>query len=207
MLPKRLIDILNEHDPEDIAISITKIDYETNNLNFIIKVSGFGYNDEENYEYRWTVNVIQYRTSKISLNFASSISISDNHPVLWQFSDKQSQLYFNGNCNDVDKLFLDLYRTHNICFEGLIDFEDTINQSDSLDHLLKSKNGLLATGPNKLMIMYADVLTKHNMNYSIIGDRVPTFWDGEKHVSETGKAKVMFMDNFYIVADDFDFVS
>lgn len=55
------------------------------------------------------------------------------------------------------------------------------------------------------MNMYADVLAKHNMTYSIIGDLVPTFWDGEKHVIETGKAKVLFIDNSYIIADDFDF--
>ena len=83
MLPERLTEILNDHDPEDIAISITKIDFETNNLNFVIKVSGFGYNDEDNYEYSWTVNTEYYRTSKFSLDFASSISISDTHPLLW----------------------------------------------------------------------------------------------------------------------------
>jgi hypothetical protein len=207
VLPKILTDILNEHDPEDIAISVTKINYETNNLSFTIKVSGFGYNDEENYEHYWTVNVVQYRTSKISLDFASSISIRDTHPLLWQFSDKQSELYFNGNCNDADKLFLDLYRTHTACFEGLTDFEDTINQLENFNQLIDSKNGLLATGPNKLMVLYADILTKHDMTYSIIGDMVPTFWDGEKHVLENGKAKVLFIDNSYIISDDFDFVS
>jgi hypothetical protein len=207
VLPKRLTEILNDHDPEDIAISITKIDFETNNLNFVLKVSGFGYNDEDNYEYRWTVNTEHYRTSKFSLDFASSISISDTHPLLWQFSDKQSELYFNGNCNDPDKLFLDLYKSHQACFEGLTDFEETINQHDNFEPLLKSRNGLLASGPNKLMSMYADVLPKHNLTYSIIGDRVPTFWDGDKHVLETGKAKVLFIDSSYIIADDFNFVS
>ncbi len=206
MLPQKLTDILNEHDPEDIAISITKIDYETNNLKFVIKVKGFGYNDEENYEYSWTVNVSQYRTSKISLDFASSISISDTHPLLWQYSDKQSEIYFNGNCSDTDKLYLDLYKSHYACMEGLLDFEETINQSKDFDQLLKSQNGLLASGPNKLMILYADVLTRHRLHYSIIGDRVPTFWDGEKHVVEIGNAKVLFIDSAYIIADDFDFV-
>jgi hypothetical protein len=205
VLPKRLTDILNDHDPGDIAISITKIDFETNNLNFVIKISGFGYNDEDNYEYRWTVNTVHYRTSKFSLDFACSIYITDTHPLLWQFSDKQSELYFNGICSDADRLFLDLYKAHNACFEGLIDFEETINQPDNFEPLLKSRNGLLASGPNKLMNMYADVLSKHNMSSSIIGDRVPTFWDGEKHVLETGKAKVLFIDNSYIVADDFEF--
>lgn len=206
MLPNKLIEILNTHDPEDIAISITKIDFKTTNLNLGIKVSGFGYNDEENYEYRWTISVTQYRTSKISFDFASSIAINDTHPLLWQYSDKQSEIYFNGNCSDTDKLFLDLYKMHNSYFEGLLNFEDTINQSANFDQLLKSKNGLLATGPNKLMIKYADVLSKHNIAHSIIGDRVPTFWDGEKHVLETGNAKILFIDNSYIIADDFNFV-
>ena len=108
MLPQKLQEILNDHDPEDISISILKIVFEGQDTTFQIRVSGDGYNDESNYIYEWTVNTVRFRTSRLSFNLASQIVLVDNHPLLWQYSDKQSQLYFRGACSDSDKLFLDL---------------------------------------------------------------------------------------------------
>lgn len=206
MLPEKLQDILTNYDPEDIAISFLQVDNENADPSFKIQVSGFGYNDEENYVLEWTIKTVQYRSSKISLDAASSIEISNNDPLLWYYSDKQCSIYFNGSCSDTDKLFLDLYRLHNSIFNGLLNFEETLNQPHNFDSLIQSKNGLLASGPRKLLEKYATVLDRHNIQYSIIGDRVPQYWDGQKHNNETGNAKVLFVDNSYIIADNFVFV-
>lgn len=206
MLPEKLQDILTNHDPEDIAISILQVDNETPDPSFKIQVSGFGYNDEENYVLEWTIKTERYRSSRISLEAASSIKIIIDNPLLWYYSDKQSSIYFKGFCNDTDKLFLDLYRAHNSIFDGLQNFEETLNQPYNFDSLIQSKNGLLASGPRKLLEKYANVLDSHNIQYSIIGDRVPQYWDGEKHNDETGNAKVLFIDKSYIIADEFFFV-
>jgi hypothetical protein len=63
----------------------------------------------------------------------------------------------------------------------------------------------LASGPRKLLEKYATVLDRYNIRFSIIGDRVPQYWDGENHSDETGNAKVLFVDNSYIIADEFLF--
>ena len=206
MLPIKLQNILTEHDPEDIAISILQVDNENPDPSFKIQVSGFGYNDEENYVLEWIIKTVQFRSSRISFDPASSIEILNDDPILWSYSDKQCSLYFNGSCSDTDKLFLELYRVHNSIFNGLLNFEDTLNQPYDFESLIQSKNGLLANGPRKLLEKYATVLDRHNIKYSIIGDRVPQYWDGEKHNDETGNAKVLFIDNSYIVADKFVFI-
>lgn len=206
MLPEKLQHILKDHDPEDISILILKIDNKEAELNLKIQVSGFGYNDEENYILEWTIKTIQYRSSRVCFDTASSIEISIDEPLLWYYSDKQSSIYFNGSCNDTDKLFLDLYRVHNSIFKGQLNFEDTLNQSYKFDSLLKSNNGLLASGPRKLLEEYATVLNRHNIKYSIIGDIVPQYWNGQKNNEEIGNAKVLLIDNSYIIADKFVFV-
>ena len=206
MLPEKLQNILTNHDPEDIAICILQVDNENPDPSFKIQVSGFGYNDEENYVLEWIIKTVQFRSSRISFDTASSIEISNNDPLLWYYSDKHCSLYFNGSCCDTDKLFIDLYRIHNSIFNGLSNFEDTLNQPNNFDNLIQSKNGLLASGPRKLLDKYATVLDKHNILYSIIGDRVPQYWDGEKHIDETGNAKVLFIGSSYIIADKFVFV-
>ena len=207
MIPKDLSDILENYDPEDFDIVITKVDYETTNPRFDIQFSVKGYNDFESFIRRWTIDTKQHRQSKISLDFASTFQISTDHPILWKFSDNQSELYFSGHCSDANKLFIDLYKINLSLFENLIPFEDTIHFANDFEFLMKSSSGLLAKGPNKLMVKYAEVLERYSLNFSLIGDRMPTYydWDKELHIIETGNAKVLFIDNSFIVADDFIF--
>ena len=207
MIPKDLSDILENYDPEDFDVVITKVDYETTNPKFDIQCSVKSYNDEDNFIRRWTIDTKQHRQSKISLDFASTFEISNDHPILWQFSDKQSEIYFSGHCSDADKLFIDLYKTHKSLFGNFTAFEDTVHFANDFKHLMKTSSGLLSNGPNKLMIKYAELLEPYNLSYSLIGDRMPTYYDceNEKHITETGNAKVLFIDNSYIVADEFIF--
>jgi hypothetical protein len=206
VIPEKLQNILTNHDPEDIAIYFLQVDNENADPSFKIQVSGFGYNDEENYVLEWTIKTIQYRSSKISLDKASSIKISSDEPLLWYYSDKHCSLYFNGSCSDTGNLFLDLYRLHNSLFYGLLNFEDTLNQPYNFDNLIQSKNGLLAIGPRKLLEKYATILDRYNIQHSIIDDKVPQYWNGEKNIDETGNAKVLFIDSSYIIADKFVFI-
>ncbi len=40
-----------------------------------------------------------------------------------------------------------------------------------------------------------------------LGKEFQLFGTEKKHVLETGNAKILFIDNSYIIADDFDFVN
>ncbi|MVN23524.1 hypothetical protein GO621_18550 [Mucilaginibacter sp. HMF7410] len=206
MLPKILKDILENYDPEDLDIVIKKVDYQASNPKLDIQVSVHGYHEQDNFVQRWNIETIQYRQSKFSLDYSSSLEISNDHPILWQFSDYQSSIYFSGNCSDPNLMFIDLYKLHKSLFEGLISFEETLNQgNDFCNFISNSTSGLLANGPKKLLVKYGEILKKYNLNYTIIGDRIPTYWNGEKHETEVGNAKVLFIDSSYIVADEFLF--
>jgi hypothetical protein len=206
VLPKDLSDILENYDPEDFDIVITKINFEDSNPKFDIQLSVIGYNDEDDIIRTWTIQTKQYRKSKIFLDYSSTMGISQDHPILWQFSDIQSELYFSGHCADVDKLFVNLYKIHKSFFKDFLPFEETINIDAGFNKLLNTSSGLLAKGPLKLMKQYAGILAQHKLTHSLIEDTIPTFWDGENHVNETGNAKVLFIDNSYIIADEFQFL-
>ncbi len=206
MIPKSLTDILDKYDSDDFDIMITKVDFESSDLSFDIQVSIPRYNDEEEIIRNWTIETKQYRESKISFDFSSTLQISADHPLLWRFSDIQSSLYFSGDCSEKEKLFFDLYHVHQSLFEDLISFRSSLNSSTNFEKLITSGNGLLSVGPNKLLAEYSKILEKHNLKHSIIGDRNPTYWNGEMHVPESGNAKILFIDDSYIVADQFDFV-
>jgi hypothetical protein len=82
VLPKNLSDILENNDPEDISIVITKINFEASNPSFDIKVTVQGYNNDDNVISRWTIKTEQYRISKISLDLASTLNLNQDHPIL-----------------------------------------------------------------------------------------------------------------------------
>ena len=151
-----------------------------------------------------TANYIAQQAITVELPKASTGEDAGTRNLAFTL-DKQSQLYFRGACSDSDKLFLDLYRVHNSIFGGLLNFETTINQAYNFGNLMKSRNALLASGPRQLMDEYRVVLERHKLECSIIGDRIPTYWDGENHVLENGSAKVLFIDNGYMIADAFEF--
>ena len=202
MLPKKLSDILDNYDPEDLDIIISKVDYDNTNSKFDFQLSIISWT-EEKFDHAWFVKTKQYRKSKILFDRASTLQIAKEHPVLWEFSDIQSEIYFNGQCNNIDQLYLGLCKVHKALFKDLTAFDETINGIDFYQ-LMSASNGLLAKGPKKLLVQYGEVLEQNGIKYSIIGDSMPTYWNGQ-HLPEVGNAKALFIDNSYIIADEFQF--
>lgn len=207
MLPKEIAEILENHDPKELHIVFNKIEYEASNPTFDIQISAISYNDEDNLVRNWVIETLQYRTCNLSLDFATTIEIYDSHPLLWQFSDIQSSMYFSGSCSNPDKLLLELYRTHKSLVGNFLQFEEVMHRTGEFEVAMKSTSGLFAMGPKRLLEAYAACLENYNLKYTIIGDRVPTFWNGEQHVQENGAAKILFIDNSYIIADSFKFIA
>jgi len=209
MLPPEFTEILEKYDYEDYSIIIIDIDNSEPNPILNIQVSIDSYNDESNIVSSWKIKTKHYRQSRISLGFATSLAIEDDHPILWQFSDMQSEIYFKGGCSNPDKLFIDLYKIHSRLFNDLIPFKNSIRNVDDFSWILETSSGLLAKGPRKLMTEYSVLLNQFNLNHTVINDRIPTYWDDdtEKNVNESGKAKVLFIDNSFIIADEFNFIS
>lgn len=207
MLPKNITDILENNDSEDINIQITKVENKSVDPSFEIELSVTAYNDEDNFSSSWIIQTFNYRKCNFSLDFASTIQLNNTHPILWQFSDIQSSLYFSGICSNPDKLFMDLFNTHVSIMGNYVPFENTVHRMHEFSESMKNTSGLLAEGPKRLLISYGGLLKSFNLEFTIIGDRTPTFWDGEKNIQECGNAKVLFFDSSYIIADQFKFIA
>lgn len=206
MFPEELYDIISNKNPEELSILLLQIDNQNKELLIKIQVSTVGYDDQEVFSQEYSIKTVNYRSSRVSFENASSLEILTEDPLLWYYSDRQSSLYFNGACQNKEKLYFDLHEIHRSLFQGNLDFEDSLNNIIQFDRLIESQNGLLASGPTKLLKSYGVVLDKHNMNYSIVGDHFPKYWDGEQNITESGNAKVLFIDDSYIIADEFIFI-
>lgn len=205
MIPADLADMLAKNDEEDLSIAILNANFENKEASFKILVSGYSYDEEAHFQYEWTIETVNYRTSKIMFDKQFYMEIVTEHPILWEFSDKQSELYFRGATDFTQNLYHELYQVHYSCFENLIDFQQSIYCPHNFERLRKPASGLFAKGSNQLMQRYGKILEGYGIHYSIVGERIPNFWNGNSLIEEGGLAKVLFIDSSYIIADDFLF--
>lgn len=205
MLPKELVQIFEEYDEDDYDLFVTKADNASDNflIEFTLNVPDI--NDKGAIVQEWRIEVFEYRKSHIDFGFASFIHIKDDHPLLWEFTDTQCELYFNGQCQEPSKLFYDLYVTHEQAFDKYQCFNVSFGESWTFYKPFQYSNGLLTEGSKKLMLKYAECLQKNGLGYNIIGERAPKYWDGDQYVPESQDLKVLLLGNTYIVAKSFHF--
>lgn len=206
MLPKELDEIFEEYTEDDYSLYVTKADYsgEVFLIDFALDVQDI--NDKGEINHKWTIEAAGYRKNHVSFGFADFVEIKDDHPLLWEFTDTQCQLYFTGQCKDPAKLFYDLYATHKKLFGKHQCFNISFGEETPYFKPFPYSNGLLTQGSKKLMEKYADCLKLNGLDFSIIGERPAKVWDGEQYIEEDGNLRVLFLGDTYVIAKDFTFV-
>ena len=206
MLPKELTDIFKEYSEDDFNLCITKVDYSTDNfiIEFLLDIQNI--NDKGSIIQEWTITAAGHRKNNLSFDFEALIEIKDDHPLLWEFYDTQCQLYYSGQCNDIPKLFYDLYKTNKQVFENYKCFDISFGEDTNYFKPFQFDNGLLTEGSKKLMLKYADCLKQNGLDFTIIGERPATYWNGTEFIIESGDLKILFFGKGYIIAKDFTLV-
>ena len=196
MLPVEIKCLLDNYEAEDSGLTINKADYSSNTPTLSLTLHKPGETPQ-----LWTLEVIGHRDSQLSFSniiYDTTILLTDDHPLLWQYADEQSELYFNGSSKDTAKIILELKQ---------IDFDLFGRHQKSggqFNTLLQTSNGSLGKGSKKLLTKYAACLNNYNIKTSIIGGHIPTYSDGKNQYSgET--LKLLFITGSYIVGQDFIF--
>lgn len=203
MIPKELQDILDEFDEEDISLWITKAELLTGD--FLLDISVKVHNFEVTRLQSWTILARTYKKSHISFDYASSISITEDHPLLWHFTDTQCELYFAGQCKDVPKLFYDLYHVHQEALDFYECFSMKRVEGWPYNKPMQYSSGFLTQGPKKLLEMYGECLKHNEMDYSLIGERPQTYFDGQQYLPEPKDLKILFLGSNYVIAREYLF--
>lgn len=201
MLPREIEEIFEKYSVENYAFNLKGADYSDNTITLSFEIT-FTDNDESTQE--WIVNGIEHRKNKIIFGTTDFIEIFEESPLLWEFTDIQSELYYSGKINEPEKLLYELFMIHKKLFNEYKQFELFPGEYEHNFKPFQYDSGLLAKGPRKLLQQYADYLQSSDINYSIIGERLPTYWNGVEHIDETSLKLLLFGDS-YIVAKDFLF--
>lgn len=206
MLPRELNDIFEEYAEDEYSLYVTKAEYSGDKfiIDFALDVQDI--NEKGAISQKWTIQASRHKKNQVSFDFTDFIKIEDDHPLLWEFTDTQCQLYFTGQCKDPAKLFYDLYVTHKRIFGKYQCFNISFGEETSYFTLFKYSNGLLTQGSKKLMKKYASCLRQNELDFTIIGERPAMNCDGEQFTLERVDLKVLFLGDTYIIAEDFSFV-
>lgn len=206
MLPKELEDIFEDYDKDDFNLYVTKVDYSGNHFIIDIALDVQNINDKGSITQRWTIQASGHRKNHISFDFAPKIEIRDEHPLLWEFTDTQCELYFAGQPKDTAKLFFDLFLIHKKMFGRHQCFNISFGEDTSYSKPFQFSNGLLTEGSKRLMEEYAECLKNNGLDFTIIGERPAKYWDGEQFILEDTDLKILFIGDTYVIAKGFDFV-
>ena len=171
-------------------------------LDFILTLND---NEKDQINQLWRIEVLHPKKNYISYEYTDFIEIKNDHPLLWEFTDIQCELYFTGHCEDKAKLFYDLYMTHKQVFGNYQCFNIWLGSGKDHSNSLPYSSGLLTQGSQILMERYAACLKQNGLDYTIIGKRQPVYWDGAQFLPEK-KVNILLFEQAFIIAEGFSFI-
>jgi hypothetical protein len=201
--------------PHDLQTIFDSLDYEENGFLHVHAVKYLGKElhldfslfppgVEEKGTQHWQLQVINDKDSKIDIHrLGNYFSFYSDQFLLWEFTDRKTDLYFKKGTDNPELLLLDIYRIHDEIFEEYIPLGKFINGHDLLE-LCKSNNGLFARGPKKILSYYFDCLKKAGKEPYYLGDYEPLKHDG-KWLPEDKNLKLALLGGTYFIGQDFKF--
>ncbi|MEH7098471.1 hypothetical protein [Neobacillus vireti] len=177
----------------DVLLSLDGIQINDDELILTIQAT---YEDDDEKLQVWKVTCTDFRVHNLNVNYFEEFEVLDNHVFLWEYNNNLADLFFKGNCNDVNQVIGELYITHSNIVNDQLPLEKYINinyHSTDLRHLLKQGEGLFSKGPVNLIKAYEKVLLGNGYKTSII--EFPT--------KESTQYKIFIFGDSYVVAKDF----
>ncbi len=206
MLPDRINEIFDTIDFEETGYTVVNsIEFQASDV--VLYFEMFLGDDTSE---KWKVeikNIVAHEIRVDLLNrFIFGISFSEDHPILWEFTDYQSSLFFSSLPENPDTLLADIYKLHKTLFDDWVPLEKYLNGKGLYD-LCRSPFGLFAKGSNKLLTEYASILDQHNIVNNLQGMSEPVYWDINQYRKREIPVKLLFFGTSYFVAENFEFTS
>ena len=159
----------------------------------------------------WQMQVLGCRDSRIDFDgLDTEFSFYSDHFLLWEFTDKHTELYFKKGANNPELLLADIYILHHTIFKNLIPLEKFTNSSRSYNGsnlltICTADNGLFAKGPKRILEYYYKSLANANTEPYYYGESRPLKWTGKEYIYENKNLKLALLGSTYFIGQDFIF--
>ena len=196
-----LLGIANFMHSEDYgSLCLTRIELSESAITLSLHISADRYPDIHSH---WQVVCLGVREHRLSLGHAYQFQLLDDHVLLWPFMARRLSTYFYGKCDNPAAVVGALYDRHWELAGEWIPLHRFLNSRVRLMKLITSGAGMLAEGPQPLILAYEDVMQESGFSTSHVDAGEATYWDGETWLEERAKLSALVLDNSYVVAENF----
>ena len=152
---------------------------------------------------RWQVVCSRVREDCLSLGYAYDLQFSDEHVLLWPHAALKSATSFYGRTENPSGVVGALYQRHWELAGKWLPFHRFLNPGVRLTELIAGGFGMLAEGPEPLILAYEEVMQQHGFSTSHRDPRKPVYWGGDGWLEQQAALSVLILDESYIVAENF----
>jgi hypothetical protein len=99
-----------------------------------------------------------------------TVKIETDHPLLYQYKQKPTAVFFRGKVENPDALTTDIAQAHATTFFPWRHFPEYLNTSQPLSTLFESGGGLIGNMPEALANRIIKVLEHHKLEHKITQD-------------------------------------
>jgi hypothetical protein len=183
------------------SLNITHIEGSEYALTFFVDVS---VTDATDIHPRWQIICSGVREHSVSLGYSDEMWLSNNHVLLWTHTAPTTSLYFHGTCENAAAVTGALYERHWELARKWIPFHTFLNSLMEPTKLIAGGGGMLADGPEPFILAYEEVMQRFGFSTSHLEPKPPRHWNGEAWVEETAALSVLILEDFFIVAENFE---
>ena len=203
ILPKELLTVIENDELEwNGGAIITSIDYFADDAKIELSIL---LDRSEEKRQLWEVQLEGIRSENIRREWAEDIVVYDQHYLILEQMDLNSELYVKNPTPDSNKLFHDLYVHFLSKFEYDIPFDKYLNKASNIDFLLKMDNGLFAKGPKFILEEINTVLQNNKCETYYLGETPAKRWVNNQWIDESSNLIALTIGKSYFVAETISF--
>ena len=200
---ENLLDITKEIDFEDEdygSLRLTAVESDRDTLRLSLHITGDEYPEIHQ---NWHVLCSAVKEESLSLGHHSDLQLFDDHVLLWPHLARRTSTSFYGKVENPLAVIGALCVRHKELVGEWLPFHRFLNSNIGLPELIAGGFGMLAEGPEPLVLAYEDVMRSHGFSTSHLDPTKPVYWGGNEWLDQKRPAFVLTLDDSYVVAEQF----
>ena len=198
---ENLLNVTNDIDFEDYGtLRLTAVESEEHTLRLSLHLTAEEYPNTHQY---WQIVCSGVREESLSFGYQSDLQFFDDHVLLWPHRQPHRSTSFYGKVDNPQAVIGALYQRHKELVGEWIPFHRFLNSNMALPELIAGGFGMLADGPERLILAYEDVMQAYGFSTSHLDSRAPVYWRGNEWVRQNAPVFVLILDQSYVVAEQF----
>ena len=198
---ENLLDITKEIDFEDHgSLCLRTVESDEDTLSLVLHITADEYPEVHP---TWEVACFGVKEDSLSLGTHFDFQLFDDHVLLWPHMSRRSSTSFYGKVENPLAVVGALYQRHRELVGEWIPLHRFLNSGVALTELIAGGFGMLAEGPEPLILAYEDVMRAQGFSTSHLDPTKPVYWGGNEWLDQKRPAAVLIFDESYVVAEQF----